>query len=250
MKLNCDRISDKELMHTVPPCKDNYPDKMPNVYFYTPEDVVFYPYDPKTFKKRKVLETNDDPNKLDSMIYRYMPTFAKRIRNMEDFNQFMENFDAINRAIYFANENEPPRYFKGLTSYFKDRLEFAYVTPDALEVSAYFNMTVKPRWVVLKKNGPVGYEPRKYIGKRNFEDLRTYLTVFAEKTPKDRRGTNYKKKMRERASHLSHTLKYQDFDHYDFDRNIDFPDEIVFLHITDSLSMDYPNLNIFQKFYG
>jgi hypothetical protein len=74
--------------------------------------------------------------------------------------------------------------------------------------------------------------------------------VFAEKAPKNREGINYKKSMRERASHLKHKLKYQDFDHYDFERNLDYPDEVVILHITDSLSMDYPNLNIFQKFYG
>jgi hypothetical protein len=141
---------------------------MPNIYFYTPAENAYYPYDPKNFKKRRMLEGNNDPNKLDEMIYRFMPTFAKKVRNLDQFQEFMDNFDVMNRVLYFASEKEPPRYFKGLTSYFKDRLEFAYITQDAIEVAAYFNMTVRPRWLLLKKNGPVGYEPRRYIGKRNF----------------------------------------------------------------------------------
>jgi hypothetical protein len=49
---------------------------------------------------------------------------------------------------------------------------------------------------------------------------------------------------------MEYTLQYQDFDFYDFDRNLEYPDELIFVHVTDSLSMDYPNLNIFQKNYG
>lgn len=243
--MNCGTLKTKNKLSSVPQCKENYPDKLPNVYFFTPEDIAYYPYDPKPFQKRKMIPENRDPNMLDEMIARYMPTFAKKISNMDDLNTFMNEFDAINRTLYFANEDEPPRYFKGLTSYFKDKLEFGYVTKDAFEVFAYFNQTAKPRWAVLKKNGVVGYVTRNYIGKRTFNDLRDYLKVFAENKAKDRRGTNYKKSLRERASHLGHTLEYQDFDFYDFDRNLDYPDELVFLHVTDTLSMDYPNLNIF-----
>lgn len=248
--MNCGALNKINKIKTVPQCEENYPNKLPNVYFFTPEDIAYYPYDPQPFKKRKMIPTNRDPNLLDKMIYDYMPTFAKKIQNMDDLNRFMDEFDAINRTIFFSNEDEPPRYFKGLTSYFKDKLEFGFVTKDAFEVFSYFNQTTKPRWIVLKKNGPVGYTIRKYIGKRNFNDLRDYLKVFAEKEAKDRKGTNYKKKLRERASHLKHTLQYQDFDFYHFERNLNYPDEIVFLHVTDSLSMDYPNLNIFQKHYG
>ena len=174
-----------------------------------------------------------------------MPTFAKKINNMDDFNSFMEGFDNINRTVYFSNEKEPPRYYKGLTSFFKDRLEFAYVTKDAFEVLAYFNQTETPRWLVLKKDGSVGYSTRKYIGTRNFNNLKDYLKVFAEKDRMNRKGTDHKKKMRERTNHLSHSLNFQDFDFYNFERNLEYPDEIVFLHGTDTLSTDYPNLNIF-----
>ena len=178
------------------------------MYFFTPEDIAYYPYDPKPFKKRKMIAKNHDPNELDEMIYRYMPTFAKKIQNMDDLNKFMDDFDSINRTIYFSNEVEPPRYFKGLTSYFKDKLEFGYVTKDAFEVMQYFNQTKQARWIVLKKNGAIGYSTRRYLGKRSFGDLKDYLKVFAEAEHKDRSGTNYKKKMRERGGHISHTLEY------------------------------------------
>lgn len=151
-------------LNSVPHCKENFPDKLPNVYFYTPEDIAYYPYDPKPFKKRKMIPSNRDPNQLDEMISRYMPVFAKKIQNMDDLNKFMNDFDAINRTLYFSNDDEPPRYFKGLTSYFKNKLEFGFVTKDAFEVFAYFNQTSKPRWIVLKKNGVVGYTTRRYLG--------------------------------------------------------------------------------------
>jgi hypothetical protein len=158
-----------------------------------------------------MLPSNNDPNALDEMIYRYMPVFAKKVDNMDDLNKFMDEFENINRAIYFSNEDDPPRYFKGLTSYFKDKLEFAYVTKDAFEVFAYFNQTKKPRWIVLKKNGAVGYTTRRYVGKRTFDNLRDYLKIFAEKKELDRSDTDYKKKIRERGSHIDHKLHYQDF---------------------------------------
>lgn len=179
-----------------------------------------------------------------------MPIFAKKVSNMTEFNEFMENFGEISRAIYFSNSEEPPKYFKGLTSHFKDKLEFAFVTPDAADVYKYMNQTTSPRWIVLKRMGKVNFQRRNYLGKRTFEDLKAYLAVFAHKTGLDRRGTDYKKKMRDRGSHTGEALNAQDFDFTNFDRNINFEDEIVIVHVTDALSMDFPNLKIFQKNFG
>ena len=250
MKMNCDNLVSKNRMKRVKHCFENYPDNLPNVYFFLPEQVTYFPYDPASFSKPKMLPTNKDPNELDAMIYRYMPTFAKKISNLEDFNNFIDKFDAINRTLFFSNTNEPPRYFKGLTSFFKDRLEFGYVTKDAHDVHEYLNQTSRPRWMVLKTNGVVGFEKRNYVGKRTFGDLKSYLSVFAEVTPLDRRDKDYKKSIRERMGHLGHLLQAQKFDYGDLRRNIDYEDEIVILHVTDTLSMDYPNLNILQKYAG
>ena len=184
------------------------------------------------------------------MINKHMPVFAKKIKNMQDFNDFMEKFAKINRTLYFSNSDEPPRYFKGLTSFFKDRLEFGFVTRDAYEVQEYLNQTTSPRWVVLKSDGLVHFEKRLYLGKRNFADLKDYLSVFAQPKPLDRRKANYKKPLRERMSHLEYRLIASEINYGDIRASIDFPDEIVILHVIDSLAMDYPNLVILQKNYG
>lgn len=179
-----------------------------------------------------------------------MPIFAKKVSNMSDFNSFMQEFGAIDRAIYFTNTEEPPRYFKGLTSFFKDKLEFAYVTINATDVQEYLGQPSRPRWMVLKKQGKVKFDKRNYIGKRSFSDLRTYLSVFAHKKGLDRRAINYKKLLRERMSHTGSSLEAQDFDMTNFWANIDYEDEIVVLHITDALSLDYPNWKTIQKHMG
>lgn len=179
-----------------------------------------------------------------------MPVFAKRISNMTDFNDFMENFGALSRVLYFSTSDEPPRYFKGLTSYFKDKLEFAYITKDAVDVYEYLNQTTKPRWVVLKRLGKVKFKRKNYLGKRDFDELKAFLGIYALGKGIDRRAVDYKKILRERMSHTGEALKAEKFDFLNFERNIDFEDDIVILHVTDTLSLDYPNLKILQSKFG
>lgn len=55
-------------MKRVPPCYDNYPDQLPNTYFHTPEDIAYFPYNPMTFKKQKLIPQKRDPKELDYQI--------------------------------------------------------------------------------------------------------------------------------------------------------------------------------------
>lgn len=249
-KFNCDKLRDKLNFGGVSQCKENYHENLPNAYAFVPKELTYYPYNPQEFNKSKEIEKSSNADNLDSLIYNYMPTFAKRISNIDDMNDFIDNFDDMNRTIYFSNEESPPSYFKGLSSYFKDRLEFAYVLPSAYEVHSYFSITKLPRWLVLKKESALKYSKRRYLGKRTFDDLRDYLGVFAEKQARDRKVMNRNSSINEKMSHLKHKLIKDDFNVHNIRINIDRPDEIILLHCRDMLSMDYPNLGALQKLFG
>ena len=104
-------------------CHKNYPDQLPTISFLVPETNVYFPYDPSTFHQPQYEPNFSDPNSLSDMISSYMPVYAKRIKNIEDANNFVEKFGHLNKALYFLNSEEVPTYFKGLTSTFKDKLE-------------------------------------------------------------------------------------------------------------------------------
>ena len=123
------------------------------------------------------------------------------------------------------------------------------MTPDAFEVQEYFNITKLPRWIVLKKTASLKYETRRYLGKRDFDSVSTYLNVFMTKEQTDRRETDLNEPLTKRMSHMNYELKKEDADPGDIRGSINYPDEIVILHVRDILTMDYPNLASFQKLY-
>lgn len=249
-RFDCDRIADEPNFGGSTQCKKDYYHNLPNVYFFVPKVNAYFPYHPMSFDKPEEIYPSRDPSKLDMMLQHYMPVFSKKIKNMDDMNHFMDHFARANRTIFFSNQEQPPSYFKGMTSFFKDRLEFAYVMPDAFEVQEFFNITTTPRWIVLKADTTVKFDVRRYLGKRTFSNLRTYLSVFAEEEHIDRKNEDLDKPLTERMNHLKLGLDKVDADPRDLRSSIDYPNQIVILHIRDLLSLDYPNLVSFQKIYG
>jgi hypothetical protein len=131
-RYNCDeeferQYTQSDLVNTgkfkVATCLNNYPNNLPTVSFIVPEQNVFYPYDPITFNTPQFEPDFTDPNSLGDMIESYMPVYAKRIKNIEDANYFIEKFGHLSKALYFLNSDEVPVYFKGLSAVYKDKLE-------------------------------------------------------------------------------------------------------------------------------
>lgn len=104
-------------------CHKNYPDRLPTVSFLVPETNVYFPYDPASFQAPQFEPDFSDPNSLADMISSYMPVYAKKIKNIEDATNFVEKFGHLSKALYFANSEEVPVYFKGLSTIYKDKLE-------------------------------------------------------------------------------------------------------------------------------
>lgn len=108
-------------------CRKAYPNQLPYVSFYIPEQSVFFPYDPISFQEPQFEPNFSDPNALSEMIESYMPVYAKKIKNIEDVNNFIEKFGHLSKVLYFPNSDETPVYFKGLTAIYKDKLEVPFL---------------------------------------------------------------------------------------------------------------------------
>jgi hypothetical protein len=130
--------------------------------------------------------------------------------------------------------------------------QFAFVVPEAFEVVEFFNITVRPRWMVVKIDDVVKMEKRVYRGELTFEDLKTYLGLFQSKTQADRRESQDigKHKIKDKLFKDGSKVTMMDFDFNLPEANLDYPEDVVIVNVSDQLTMNYPNLLIFQKFYG
>jgi hypothetical protein len=254
-RFNCDEemeAEDTPSRAKIHECHKNYPDKLPSIHFKTPESEAFYPYNPVTFSQPAYEPEYSDPAALSRMIATFMPVYAKKIDSMNDANDFVEKFGHLNKTLYFSESDQPPTYFKGLSSYFKDRLEFGLVGPDAHEVVEYFNVTSRPRWIVIKIRDAVKMEKRSYRGQLSFEELRAYLSLFAAKEPVDREANAgmSKRRVRDQVLKRGSEIRAEEFNYNDFASNFNYPEDVQIVHVTDTMSLNYPNLVIFQNFYG
>lgn len=258
-RYNCDleEILSKEVENKTPveACQNTPLHQLPTVSFRLPEENVYFPYDPITFQPLSMEGELSTPEVLDTQINHYMPIFAKKIKNIEDNNWFVEKFGHLDKVLYFSQDaDNMPSYFKGLTSYFKDKLEFAIVSPDAYEVIEYYNITSKPKWIVVKVKNSVYMDVRRYQGELTFSGLRAYLEVIAPKQEINRNDQQDigKVPLRDQVMKggMSKLKGALEFDYDNLLANFDHPEDIVIIHVTDTLSMNYPNLLIFQQFYG
>lgn len=258
-RYNCDLdeilAKEDETKTPVDACKNTPLDQLPTVSFRLPEDNVYFPYDPITFQPLSMEGDLTTPEALDTQINHYMPIFAKKIKNIEDNTWFVERFGHLDKVLYFSLDSEnTPGYFKGLSAYFKDKLEFAIVSPDAYEVLEYYNITTKPKWVVIKVKNTVFMDVRRYQGELTFSGLRAYLEAIAPKQEINRNDQQDigKTPLRDQVMKggMSKLKGAIEFDYDNLLANLDHPDEVVIIHVTDTLSMNYPNLLILQQFYG
>lgn len=113
-------------------------------------------------------------------------------------------------------------------------------------------MTSRPKWAVVKIKNMVNMEQRKYHGRLTFSDVSNYLSLFASKDQTDRTQTSelHNKRIRDQILKNGSKIDVTEIDYNQFKPNLDYPDDIIILHVTDTFSMNYPNLHTFQKFFG
>lgn len=126
------------------------------------------------------------------------------------------------------------------------------MSPDAYEVVEFFNVTSRPKWIVVKIKNMVNMEKRNYNGKLTFPDVSNYLDLFASKNQTDRTQTSelHNKRIRDQVLKNGSKIAVEEISYTQYKSNFNHPDDIIILHVTDTFSMNYPNLHTFQTFYG
>ncbi len=98
----------------------------------------------------------------------------------------------------------------------------------------------------------VKMEKRNYHGQMTFSDVKAYLGLFASKNDTDRRvdtGHGHKR-IRDMTLKTGSKVYGDEFNFNDFKSNFIDLEDIQIVHVTDTFTMNYPNLIIFQNFYG
>lgn len=123
---------------------------------------------------------------------------------------------------------------------------------DAFEVVEFFNVTSRPRWMIVKIKNLVFMEKRTYKGKLSYTDLANYLSVIAPKNETDRTMMTDigSKRIRDSVLKNGSKINVQEINYENYKSNLNYPEDIIILHVTDTFSMNYPNLHTFQAFYG
>lgn len=104
----------------------------------------------------------------------------------------------------------------------------------------------------MKLSSLVKMEKRNYHGQMSFSDLRNYLSLFASKNQTDRKvdtGLGHKR-VRDMTIKSGSKVHGLEFNFDDFKGNLVYPEDIQLVHVTDTFTMNYPNLIVFQTFYG
>ena len=59
-----------------------------------------------------------------------------------------------------------------------------------------------------------------------------------------------KQRIRDQVLRRGSEIQAEEFNFNDFTANFNYPNDVQIVHVTDTMSMNYPNLVIFQNFYG
>ena len=109
---------------SMPICSQKHQKHLPLINFFTPPD------------KRRDKNTNEPihpkeiviqpPYNLEKLINKtkyLMPNFRELLNKQEELKNFLRKKNIPNKVILFSNKEETSPMFKGLTSFFKDRLQ-------------------------------------------------------------------------------------------------------------------------------
>jgi hypothetical protein len=91
------------------------------------------------------------------------------ILNIKDFLA-----EDLNKVLLFSNKAAVPLMYKGLTSFYRGRLEFGFVNKDQTDLQARYQVTAFPTILVITKEGLQTYE-----GLIDFTAIQDYLEPFA-----------------------------------------------------------------------
>lgn len=106
--------------------------------------------------------------------------------------------------------------------------------------------------MVVNIKNLVYMQKRIYRGKLTYPDVSNYLSLFASKNETDRTQMTDigNKRVRDTVLKNGSKIFVEEINYEDFKSNLNYPEDVIIMHVTDTFSMNYPNLHTFQVFYG
>lgn len=93
---------------------------------------------------------------IKSYVLKNLPDYSIKINSLKKLEEFrdIKNDSDINKVILFSKKSNTPPIFKVLTSLFRERFRFGFVSSDSKDVINEFNITNYPTIVTLKSYDP------------------------------------------------------------------------------------------------
>jgi len=170
-------------LNEFPLCKENKDSK----YDYFPRIRLLIPNPTKLDKEKEIiLHKEIGFNKdyvSDKTLYEFITeniiSYSVRL-NSENFN-ILEKQTFFNKVLLFTEKPTTPLIFKGLSNFFYDRIIFAEIGKNEIDICNKFNITNFPTVLVLENNFFSQEEPivHKYQGMMFIGDLKSFINKFA-----------------------------------------------------------------------
>ena len=133
-------------------------DNHPFFQLLKPPEMKINPYTKKPMAPTGIQynEREVTPQKFKNYVLANLPDFSVKLDSLKKVNEFTgaEDDKDTNRVILFSKKGKTPPVYKVLTSAFRDRIRFGFVSSDSADVVNEFGVTEFPTILALKSFEP------------------------------------------------------------------------------------------------
>jgi hypothetical protein len=140
-----------------------------------------------------------------------MPNFRTSLNSEAQLEDFLRHENDTLKVLLFNGDEHAPMHFKGITSYYRQRIDFAEIyVPNNTKLSARYNITLNqthlPRLIALKPPANNGTAPEAivYNGAMRFDSMRAFLDRFALRERKKHWFSDYEEILPTGVKKLQH----------------------------------------------
>eukprot|EP00347_Sterkiella_histriomuscorum_P011459 403372372 len=118
------------------------PEHTPFFQLMKPPELKLNPYTKQPMKMESIPfnEREVTLQKVKSFILSNLPDYSTKIETIAQLEAFADNKDdlEVNKVILFSNKTKTPPIYKALTTYFRDRVRFAFVQAENKDIVALY----------------------------------------------------------------------------------------------------------------
>jgi thioredoxin-like negative regulator of GroEL len=181
--VDCDVLwAIKEDREKFPGCDPSLDGALPHIMVLEPPTTKINPYTKQPMQPvEHRFEGSVSPKSLGDFAKKWMPAWRKKLATNTDLEEFLADKLIRNKVILFTSKDETSPLYKGATSEFRDRLDFAEVHENARDIVKKYKIDTFPTLMVLIGQEDDSWEKEIYTNELRMDKLRRFLNYYALK---------------------------------------------------------------------